>query len=593
MRAAVRRPESTADATALVRAQSVLERHTAGAYDVTVTVEDDLHVVELTDASGRRHVADAAADLRERRDRGRSALTERERTAFSAFVLGGMAEELRNRIQEAERLIEAMNESLLPIKTSHGIGVQVRWRLADSANEHVMRIKKLMQRDVRVLRDEESEELITRLKALVDVAHSNDPQAGYATHLRTALDYRAWHVVDAYITGPGPKQERKISRRAKLSQGETRFVSYVTLFAAADAYLSGLPDTGRALRLILLDDAFAKVDHRTIGELMALLVRMDLDFVMTGHALWGSSRRFPRWMPTRSGEPRALPPSPRTSTGTAIPAICAPRHEHKRRPSPARPHPQLPRRPQPHQPVGAARQRLERNRLAPTGTVQVQLDTEGANRLGLLGTRLAPGLRRIQLGALDAALRASAAQCGLVSVVADLTGQPLHDRASAKEAQQTAWTALWQQLDADLTRAGLNHAAWVPDWLTELRSTGVLTRAGVDAAAIALSSTVRVFTALTHTPLNPANGAEPNAAKQWELGELAAHTTGDAHGLDEGRLAGLLVLKAIATACGMLQADSTAGRRALWERVGVSMDSLSGTVLVWGWLRRENIPGHG
>ncbi|MFJ6530570.1 TIGR02680 family protein [Streptomyces longwoodensis] len=293
VKAAVRRPESTADATALVRAQSVLERNTTGAYDVTVTVEDDLHVVELTDASGRRHVADAAADLRERRDRGRSALTERERTAFSAFVLGGMAEELRTRIQEAERLVKAMNESLLPIKTSHGIGVQVRWRLADSANEHVMRIKDLMQRDVRVLRDEESDELITRLKALVDVAYSNDPQAGYAAHLRTALDYRTWHVVDAYITGPGPKQERKISRRAKLSQGETRFVSYVTLFAAADAYLSGLPDTGRALRLILLDDAFAKVDHRTIGELMALLVRMDLDFVMTGHALWGFFEAVP------------------------------------------------------------------------------------------------------------------------------------------------------------------------------------------------------------------------------------------------------------------------------------------------------------
>ncbi|WP_446044653.1 TIGR02680 family protein [Streptomyces olivaceus] len=293
VRAAVSRPDGTADATALVRAQSVLERHTVGAYDVTVTVEDGLHVVELTDASGRRHVADAAADLRERRDRGRSALTERERTAFSSFVLGGMAEELRDRVVEAERLVGAMNESLGPITTSHGIGVQVRWRLADSAGEHVTRIKKLLQRDVRVLREEESEELITRLKALVDADYSTDPQAGYATHLRSALDYRAWHVVEAYITGPGPGQERKLSRRAKLSQGETRFVSYVTLFAAADAYLSGLPDTGRALRLILLDDAFAKVDQRTIGELMALLVRMDLDFVMTGHALWGFFEEVP------------------------------------------------------------------------------------------------------------------------------------------------------------------------------------------------------------------------------------------------------------------------------------------------------------
>lgn len=95
------------------------------------------------------------------------------------------------------------------------------------------------------------------------------------------------------ITGPAPGQERRISRRAKLSQGETRFVSYVTLFAAADAYLSSLPDTGRALRLITLDDAFAKVDDRTIGELMGLLVRLDLDFVMTGHALWGFYPQVP------------------------------------------------------------------------------------------------------------------------------------------------------------------------------------------------------------------------------------------------------------------------------------------------------------
>lgn len=293
VRAAVQRPDSTADATALVRAQSVLERNTAGAYDVTVTIEDDLHVVELTDAGGRRHIADAAAELRERRDRGRSALTQRERTAFHHFVLGGMAEELRNRILEAEGLIKAMNASLQPITTSHGIGVKIRWRLADSANEHVTRIKELMKRDVHMLRETESEELISRLKALVDAAYSADPQAGYATHLHTALDYRDWHVMDAFITGPGPGQERRISRRAKLSQGETRFVSYVTLFAAADAYLSSLPDTGRALRLILLDDAFAKVDHRTIGELMALLVRLDLDFVMTGHALWGFFAEVP------------------------------------------------------------------------------------------------------------------------------------------------------------------------------------------------------------------------------------------------------------------------------------------------------------
>ncbi|MFG2463429.1 TIGR02679 family protein [Streptomyces sp. NPDC048523] len=229
----------------------------------------------------------------------------------------------------------------------------------------------------------------------------------------------------------------------------------------------------------------------------------------------------------------------------------------------------------------AARKRLERNRLAPTGTVQAQLDAEGANRLGgLLGTRLEPGLRRIQLGSLDAALRASAAQCGLVSVVADLTGHPLQDRMSAKEAQQTAWTALWQQLDADLTEAGLAHAGWIGDWLRELRS-GILTRAGIEAATTALGSAVRTIKTLTNTPLHPPDGTGAEAVKQWELSELAAHTTGDAHGLDEGRLTSLLVLKAIAAACTLPSPDSAASRRLLWERVGVSTDTLSGTVMVW------------
>lgn len=231
----------------------------------------------------------------------------------------------------------------------------------------------------------------------------------------------------------------------------------------------------------------------------------------------------------------------------------------------------------------AARRRLERNRLAPTGTVQAQLDAEGAKRLGgLLGTQLEPGLRRIQLGALDAALRASAAQRGLVSVVTELTGQPLQDRVSAKEAQQTAWTVLWQQLDADLTRAGLAHAGWIADWLEELRSTGILTRAGIEAAAAALSSAVRTMATLTDTPLHTPSGTGAETVKQWELSELAAHTTGDAHGLDEGRLTGILVLKAIAAACTLPSPDSAASRRLLWEQVSVSTDSLSGTIMVWG-----------
>ena len=131
------------------------------------------------------------------------------------------------------------------------------------------------------------------LQARVNERFALDPTAGYATHLADALDYRAWHTMEAIVLGPEPGRQRTLSARLQVSEGEKRFIGYVVLFAAVDAYLSGLPDKDNALRLLLLDDAFAKVDDRTVGNLMGLLVRLDIDFVMSGHALWGCYPQVP------------------------------------------------------------------------------------------------------------------------------------------------------------------------------------------------------------------------------------------------------------------------------------------------------------
>jgi len=291
--AALDRRGPAVEENGLIRAQQTLERELAGTFDVVATVEGGVRLVEIADAAGRRTIADAALELHRQCEQGRAALSERERRVFTDFVLGGVAEELRRRLAQARALVHAMNASLTSIRTSHGIGVRLRWNLSDAAGVNIARIRDLVTTAADVRSPEHTAELTDLVKARVDEAFATDPTAGYATHLKAALDYRAWHEVEVIITGPEPGRERRISRRAKLSQGETRFVSYVTLFAAVDAYLSGLPDTGRALRLILLDDAFAKVDDPTIGELMGLLVRLDLDFAMTGHALWGCYPQVP------------------------------------------------------------------------------------------------------------------------------------------------------------------------------------------------------------------------------------------------------------------------------------------------------------
>ena len=281
------------DENVLMKAQQALERNLVGTYDVIASVTDQVRTFELVDAAGQRHLAQAAAELARSAEEGRLALSERERQVFTNFVVGGVAEELGSCLKRAKVLIDDINKSLAGIKTSHGIGVRIRWTLTDPAGSPQARIRDLVATSADVRTDPQNAELTELIKEQVRVEFEADPTAGYATHLKAAMDYRTWHSVEVLILGPAPGQERRINRRAKLSQGETRFVSYVTLFAAVDAYLSSLPDTTHALRLLLLDDAFAKVDDRTIAELMGLLVRLDIDFAMTGHALWGCYPQVP------------------------------------------------------------------------------------------------------------------------------------------------------------------------------------------------------------------------------------------------------------------------------------------------------------
>jgi uncharacterized protein (TIGR02680 family) len=280
--------------TAVLHAFREFDREVSGQLDARHTIDDgNVLVVEVAGVGDEHTLAGAARTLAARAETGRAALSERERAVFTRFVLGGVAEELRRRVNQADQLIGAMNSSLSGIRTSNGIGVRLGWKLRDDYVP-LGRILELVATSDTVRSGEQNAELTELLRQRVEQFYGADPGRGYTAHLAAALDYRQWHEVTVTILGPEEGQQRRLSRRAKLSQGETRFVSYVTLFAAADGYLTSLGDDGRALRLILLDDAFAKVDDGTVAELMGLLVSLDLDFVMTGHALWGCFPEVPR-----------------------------------------------------------------------------------------------------------------------------------------------------------------------------------------------------------------------------------------------------------------------------------------------------------
>ncbi len=220
-----------------------------------------------------------------------------------------------------------------------------------------------------------------------------------------------------------------------------------------------------------------------------------------------------------------------------------------------------------------ARARLERNGLQITGMISVDLDDAAADRLsGLLSRPLQTGPGRpVKLADLDEALRRSVAQLGLVSALQIIHGRPMTDRRAARRDMQTQWDAVWLRLDTALAGAGLADAAWVPAWIAGMRSTGVLTRAGIDAADRALDHAVAALAVL----LPP--GDRPTV----ELATLASRVTGDAHGLDDTTLASLVLLRAAALAHDTPVPETAAQRRDLWQLLGVATDAVSGTVLTW------------
>ncbi len=217
------------------------------------------------------------------------------------------------------------------------------------------------------------------------------------------------------------------------------------------------------------------------------------------------------------------------------------------------------------------RKRLEQNGHAIRGSVTVELDDDGADRLsGLLGRPVSGGTARIRLVDLDASLRSSAAARGLVSVVADLTGGPLRNLPADRDAVRAGRQLLWASLDQVLAEHGLADAEWAGQWADWLHASGAVTRLPGGQASVVLSVAVQVLARVL---------SDDRAAVG--LAELASEITGDAHGLDNGYPAAALVLRGIACALGVAPAASAAERRSLWQCVGVSTDEVSGTVITW------------
>ena len=288
-------PAGPPDANSVYRDVAALAAGPAADHEPrVVSVGEHLTVLARDGAGAEQPLAVVAVRLTAEVARERELLTDRERTLFEEHLLGELGDALRSRRAEAADLVQGMNGLLAGVKTSQGIRVRLDWAVREDTGADVRAAVALLGRPHGSLAPEEAARLRDALSALIEVERAAEPERGYTEHLARALDYRRWSAFSVRLHRPGVVAWTTLTRRTPLSQGEQKVVCYLPLFAAAAAHFTSVAGAAPyAPRLILLDDAFPKIDVRTHPLLFGLLVDLDLDFVLTSERLWGDHETVP------------------------------------------------------------------------------------------------------------------------------------------------------------------------------------------------------------------------------------------------------------------------------------------------------------
>lgn len=275
-----------------------LQTALAGSHEITPERHAGILTITVAGEQGPRPVAEAARQVSEQLAQQRGFLGERYQDIFATFMLRNLAERLHGQISVAEDLTRRMNDVLDVARSSQGVHVRLEWRPSAALDETMLEALRLVRTPF-ADRTEEQDAMLRRAFTERIDAERDTHSGGYAEILTRALDYRSWYTFTVRVADSGPDGKPRTRRMRQLSSGETRLVSYVTLFAAAAAFygaVSGSTVDGDAgpLRLVLLDEAFERLDDPTIARMLGLLVDLDMDWIITWPSGWGVSDRIPR-----------------------------------------------------------------------------------------------------------------------------------------------------------------------------------------------------------------------------------------------------------------------------------------------------------
>ncbi|WP_228083925.1 TIGR02680 family protein [Streptomyces profundus] len=257
--------------------------------------DGQLFLVTLLHNGESRTVAQAQDIMANEIHTRRGFLGDEEHELFTEVLLGRLGDHLRRRRAEAESLIARMNTLLQQVPTSSGHLLKLVWEPEPRQDQGILdALASLDGQSTEHLADDARERLIRFLVERVETARQSESGGDWRTHLREALDYRAWSRIRIrHRAGPLEKWTNLTDRKQQRgSGGEQAVALQLPLFVAAAAHYEGAGAI--APRPIYLDEAFAGIDADMRGRCMALLTRLDLDFVIASHDEWGFHEEVPK-----------------------------------------------------------------------------------------------------------------------------------------------------------------------------------------------------------------------------------------------------------------------------------------------------------
>ncbi|MDP1846841.1 MAG: TIGR02680 family protein [Solirubrobacteraceae bacterium] len=255
--------------------------------DAATYTSDDLTLVEITREGHRTSPTTMLEELDSDLGHREQVLSGRRREVLGKALLAEIAEHLRTRITTVRATVRARNEILRRCPTGAGRTVSLSWDADEDTGAPASVLALLGDRSIEHVSATQRDALFAFLEQRIADARAGAADEAFQTaivdHLAVALDYRRWWRFTLHIHEPDGSVRKLTPRTQGLgSGGEQSVLMHLPLFATAAALYDLAPG---APRIVALDEAMDGIDPQTREQVFALLVDLDLDWVMTSYDL--------------------------------------------------------------------------------------------------------------------------------------------------------------------------------------------------------------------------------------------------------------------------------------------------------------------